>query len=187
MAISIALAAAVTACGGGGGSVAVPKPTAFPRVAVLDSSYTSVPQLPVPFQANAHAVSSIKPGNGKDVWLDVAYSSYDGVLNVTFSHAADSAAKSAVVDNRLERMRLNLAGGAEELQLVSPAGYHTTILVQQGASLMPVQFISVGREWVVSGMFSFKTMPTSIDSIRPVIDAVKSDMIHAAKTLGDDD
>lgn len=173
------------ACGSAGSERHVPKPEAFARIALYDTVYSPVDFLPVRFEANTQAACSLVRRDERVVWADVAYPAYRGVINVTFTHVADSSERSDVAVNRAERMALNLGDArAEEVTLTSPGGFHTTILAARSASLMPVQFLSVGEEWVVSGAFSLDSRPRSVDSVKPVVDAVTNDLIHAAQCLG---
>lgn len=176
---------AVMACAcGRGESVPVPKPTAYPRPALYDTVYTPLEHVPVWFEANASASAEFVKKTADAMWVNVAYPTYKGVMHITFTHTADSASREAAIANRSERMALNLGdNSAEETELYSTSGYRTTVLTAQSASLMPVQFLSVGKEWVVSGAFVFDVTPTSADSVRPIVKAVSDDVVHAAKLL----
>lgn len=180
-----AFVAAVTSSCTGKDERPVPKPEAYPRIALYDTAYTVVKNLPVVFEINDSAKFA-GPRQREDgtVWLDVAYPAYHGVLNLTFTSVGDSLRRDEVMANRVERMSLNLAGHlAEEITLESPGGFRTLILVSRSPSLIPVQILSVGSRWAVSGAFTFTRLPDSADSVRPVIDAVTDDLIHAAKMM----
>ncbi len=47
----------------------------------------------------------------------------------------------------------------------------------------PVQFLSIGRDWAVSGALRFSAERVATDSVMPILEAVRADLIHAAKNL----
>ena len=183
--VSSLLVALLAACGGGGNdSISVPRPEAFVRITLYDSVYSSLDSLPVRFDVNAATVSTVSHRSPRDIWADVAYPAYRGVLHVTFTRVTDDSSRMKTVDNRTERMALNLgANRAEQIVLDSPGGFSTSILLSRSGGLMPVQFLSVGKEWVVSGAFTFNTPSEKADSIQPVVQALKSDIIHLSQTI----
>lgn len=174
-------------CGNTGGE-AVPRPRAYPRTSLYAStSYSSPDGLPVNLELN-DSVSHTIERRGENVWVNVDYNRYGLTLHITISQPADSAAMAEVVDNRLERMSLNSGGApAEVTQLISSGGYSSQLFITQ-ANPTPLQFIAVGpgaSAKVVSGTLAFNEMPQSLepDSIAPIIDAVKSDLIHTLQNL----
>lgn len=182
---ALAIAAGVTiltACGERK-PVATPKPTAYARIALYDTTYAPVEGAPVNFEANSAVSRHLEPARDNDLWLDLGYPAYKGSLHITFSAAADSAKAAEVVANRSERMALNLGDNSAEQTTLEAGGFTTTVIATTGRTLTPVQFVSVGPGWVISGAFTLEREPTSGDSISPVIEAVKIDIIHAAKCL----
>lgn len=170
--------------GGGADDIAVPRPRAFARIDLYDSTYVAIDSLPVIFEVNAGTVTTLSRRNAGDIWADVAYPAYCGVLHVTFTHVTDSSTRSRAVNNRVERMALNLGSNrAGQISLRSPGGFSSEILLSRYAGVMPVQFLSVGNEWVVSGAFTFNAPSENADSILPVVNAVAADVIHISQTI----
>lgn len=187
--LAVAVSVVFSDCSGGNtGRVAVPRPAAYPRPWLYDTLRRAVPEAaPLLFYANAGA-TVIRPsgGNGDGLWLNIAYPRYNATVYCTFTPVSD-ADRDEVIENRLERMGLN-AGGlpSEVLTLDSPGGFHSQLLVTPAESVTPLQFLSTdGDGWVVSGAVYLDHAPraATADSIAPVIDAVKTDLLYALKQL----
>lgn len=182
--IGVFLLCACSGIGADGDRSPVPRPRAFARIDLYDTVYNCTDSLPVRFDTNAQAHVSVMRRTAGNVWLDVGYPAYGGVLHVSFTQVSDTAVRRQVIDNRTERMALNLGDNtAEQITVSSPDGFDSSILMATTATPMPVQFLSVGRRWVVSGAFTFDRSPGSADSIRPVVEAVTADAVRAAMKL----
>lgn len=175
---AIALAAAMQACGGD--NSAVPRRTAFPRIADIGTAMTAVDSLPVRFEVNAATVVT-RP---RPMWLDVAYPAYGATMHVSFT-PVDASTAAQVRDNRLERMMLN-AGEHVSLQSESmnPDGFHVLVLESEGA-VTPLQFLASDDRTVVSGAvyFADPAAVTATDSIKPIVRAILGDIRASMSTL----
>ena len=81
-------------------------------------------------------------------------------------------------------MALNIGlNYAEQTELIAPSGCSTLIFNTKGRSLTPLQFLSVGEKWIISGAAKFAADSVNPDSVRPLLEAVQSDIIYAAKRL----
>lgn len=178
--------AALTACmllaaGCSKPPAAVPRRTAYPRAATLDSAMVSAPGAPLHFVVNASAIaSSSRPG-----WLDIAYPMYGAVAHVTFScPGADSL--GLVQANRLERAILNTGGlPTRRSEWTNPAGFDILTFHTDGCTT-PFQFLATdGRANVVSGAVYFRS-PHAIeatDSIAPMLRAIEADLTRGLNSL----
>ena len=184
----LALAAAAAGCTGGSPAGSVPRPTAYPRAALYDTVY-ALRGLPAHFQVNASAVVEFPGGDsarnaGAPLWADIRYPAYNAVLHCTFTPVADDESRRQVVDNRTERMALNLGyNTAEQTEITAPSGAVSVILTSTGQTLTPVQFISSTEKWVVSGAMMFDRDSVSTDSVLPMIKAVRTDLIKACREI----
>ena len=167
------------------GSIGVPLPKAYPRVALYDTIYRDA-GLPLGFQVNTGAViSNAKQHESKseNQWIDITYPAYGLTLHCTFI-PVDESTRAQVTANRLERMSLNIGDSyAEQTDLTSTNGCSTVIINTLGRTLTPLQFLSIGEKWIVSGAAKFVADSVTPDSVHPLIEAVKTDIIHAAKSL----
>lgn len=174
-----------------GARPACPRPVAYPRPFIYDSVYVTAPDMPVLFEVNANAslyrpdVNGSAPAGTR--WLNVVYPAYSATLFCTFSPVSSDGDRRRIVENRMQRMMMNLGDNyATQFEIASPDGYSTMILSSLGPTLTPVQFISQSRRWVISGTMQFEAAdgrPLKPDSVKPYIDAVAADLIHAAGNL----
>lgn len=176
------LAAALLAAGCSKSPVAVPRRTAYPRPAEIDTAMTAAPgALPVHFAVNAAATAtSPRPG-----WLDVAYPMYGAVAHITFTTtSADSL--GIVQANRLERASLNTGGlPTKKQEWLNAAGFDILTLHTDGCAT-PFQFLATdGRRTVVSGAvrFSAPRATAATDSIAPMLAAIEADMVRSLNSL----
>lgn len=167
-----------------------PRPQGHPRAQAYDSVYAAPAGLPLHFEANAQAEATVESKDGGAVWLTVNYPAYDARLMCTFTPVT-SATVSGVVDNRAQRMALNVIGNEPQVdELVNDAGYAAVIICDPNAVATPVQFLAAPAElegdgWVVSGTAFFRnaTAGASIDSLAPMVETMLRDVRHSIRVL----
>lgn len=164
------------------GTPAVPKPEAYARVAEYDSVYVKADSIAVNFETNAGAVTT-KAGEN---WLNIAYPAYDATVYVTFTPTSPDSI-SNVINNRRQRMDLNISD-RNNLQIteLQSNGFTSMIMESEESQSIPLQFLSTdGKKWVVSGAVFFSKVGagTPVDSIRPMIEVVRRDLMHALQTI----
>lgn len=186
LAAAVTIAIVMVACRD---NTAIPRPSAYPRLTLYDTTYVDAAVAPPHFEVNASAIAkkitSTTSDNNNNVWLDVIYPAYKATLHCTFT-PVDSISRIRVTDNRAERMALNIGDNeAEQTEITNPNGYVSIVLTASGPTLTPVQFLSAGSDWVISGALELNDVPSAaaLDSIRPMIDAVKTDVIHTMRNL----
>ncbi len=164
-----------------GSETPIPRRTAYPRPALLDTVMTAAPDLPLYFPVNAQAKIS-SPGKG---WLDVVYPSYGATLHVSFTQVSPSTLEE-VKHNRMERLMLNCGDlTTENSEFTNPAGYSILATYTEGANT-PLQFVATDNiSIVVSGAIylSDPNAPAAVDSIAPIIDALQGDLIRSLMRL----
>lgn len=171
----------------------IPRRTAYPRITVCDTLYKKTSLLPINFEINAEATAiNLKRNhtNDKSLWVDINYPIYNGTLSCTFSQAADSISINKILDNRTERIALNLGESSFEItDINTPHGISGKIFLTQTNMVTPLMFLATNHHnWVLSGSFGFNLSQTiNYDSVAPILDAVNYDLIHAIKTLKNDD
>lgn len=182
--LPVCLASLLCACSGqtSRDKTPVPRPEAWPRIAIYDSIYQVVDSLPVVFEANASAkIEHTRPG-----WVNINYPAYASTIYLTVTQTTPAEIES-VVDNRLERMALNIADNTDVTQehIVSP-DFESIMLISPGTRSTPVQFVSTDRRsTVVSGTAFLHNAGqiASTDSVAPVIESLRHDIVHALKNL----
>lgn len=180
--ICIMLSAVLDSCSHKGDSCAIPKPTAYPRVADYGSNYHAVDSLPVYIEVNSAAGIHRK----SRYWVDVNYPAYDATIYFSITPTSPDSL-SLIIENRRNRMDLNIsdAPNATIAEVKSPA-FSSILLYSPQTRATPLQFLSSdGLRWVVSGVVFFKSVPNdaSTDSIGPMVETIKRDLTHTLSTL----
>lgn len=169
-------------------TVAVPRRHAYPRIELPDSAFTEVSAGAGNLTIGISKASTIAlrgSGKGNSGFIDVAYPGFNSSIYFTVTPVTPATA-GEVIDNRVERMELNLGGAeAELLEFDTPAGFECKVLVSRGEISTPVQFIATdGASLVVSGAaFVRDASPSAADSIAPVVGMLRRDIIHALSTM----
>lgn len=157
----------------------IPRRTAYPRIETLpDSSIThTLGSLAV--QINAAATVS----SPKDGWMDVRYPLYGAVLHLTSTPYKTLKKRARILENRLERMRLNLGDApARQLKFTNAHGFECLLLTAESGTT-PLQFIATGPDEIVSGVVVFSGPTSPADSIAPVISELDNEMIAILRNL----
>lgn len=159
---------------------------AYPRQELCDTVYKDC-GLPAGFMVNAGAEAKDVTPSGKQStpaqWVDISYPTYRATIHCTFM-PVDDATRDAATANRMERMMLNIGDNfADQTELDSPGGFHSMILLTGADTPTPVQFLSVGERWVISGALQFADENVRTDSVMPILEAVRADLVYAAKKL----
>ena len=181
----------LTACGGqgdNGGAPAVPRRHAYPRIELPDSAYRYVNDAVtgIGLDINAEAGYQTRSAeNSRAPFIDVTYPGLNAQIYFTIT-PVDESTVASVIDNRMERISLNLGGAdAELIEFDSPAGFENKVIVTRGDISTPVQFIATdGHSAVISGTaFLRDASSATADSIAPVVETMRRDIIHALMTL----
>lgn len=181
---TILLLLSLIACGGADKVVNVPRPYAWPRVELYPDSLTEIRSVPVRWMANASALATVRPGNANPVWADIRYPAYQATLYLTFI-GCDRMTADSIIANRRQRIALNLGDTPATREMIgSPdGGFDGELVSATAASPAPIQFVSSGEGMVVTGTLFFDHKPVSYDSVKPVVDALRSEMVRALKSL----
>ena len=184
-----ALLLLTAACGGAGSDAAVPRPMAWPRIEMPDSSYRVVNARGVRITLNESADADVSPVQG-GAWIDVGYRVTGSPhLYLTLTECGPEGPDD-VLANRRERVMLNLGGQRCEItEFATPSGWECMLVVARGSMTTPVQLLANDGHRVLSGALTL-SLPDSLATdpamSAPVIDAVERDMIVLLKGLGDE-
>lgn len=165
--------------------VDVPRQYAFPRIEVPDSAFAVFDNFPTPLQVNTSSKATITRENADGVWADIEYPSLNAQIFLTYIPIANQQQFASVVDNRAERIALNLGGNDAEVLSLTSGVYDSEIYVAAGRVTTPVQFIAVCDTAIISGMAFLPAAQEAVgDSLQPVVDLLRRDVLHMMKTLG---
>ncbi len=169
-------------CSGGSRPAAVPKPTAYPRVADPGTVYSAIDSLPLHIEANTAATVSRPSEN----WIDISYPAWHVTVHVTLS-AVSPDNIDRVIANRTERMALNITSqtSVDESNIES-SDFTSLLLSSPDTRSTPLQFLaSDGQNWVVSGAAFFDDVAPDapVDSLAQVVGYLSRDLRHTLSTL----
>lgn len=180
------LAIALSSCGGS--SDYVPKPRGYNRIDLPEHRYTSLPDtFPYDFDYSSHA--SIKPDTSwiaEPYWINIYYPKLDANVQLTYKPLDGTEAK--LKEHLRDAYKLTSkhqikAYAIEESLLQTPSG--KTAVVEELSGEVPSQFqffITDSTRHFLRGALYFRTS-TQNDSLEPVIEYVKKDIIHMLNTL----
>ena len=157
--------------------VGLPLPNAYPRPNLPDTVLTAVNGIPFHFLANEDAETEFPR---KD-WLDIKYPTLGATVHVTFSETTPDEITD-VKENRMQRLMLN--AGERQIdfaEFTNKAGFSILTASAEGAAT-PFQFLATDDSaCVVSGAvyFSSPDAPGAVDSIRPMVKAIRHDLLRA--------
>lgn len=179
----LAAVIALASCSGGGDNIPVPRPVAYPRIELPDSTYSTVDAGRVSLQLNSaatYSADSVAKG-----WITVTYPQDVAAIYIT---ATDLSPENAdqIIDNRIERLSINTGGLPTEMtSFITPARLHSRILTTPSGTPTPVQFIITDHKSIlVSGSATARNAASApADSIVPIVKMLERDIIHLSKTL----
>lgn len=175
----------ISSCGSRQDQGSVPKPEAWPRIELPSTDYQTYAIGPAELQFNSSVQVETERKDNKNWWITARYPQYRTVAIYLTLSDEDTKNISQVIDNRRERMELN-AGGATTIvtELTSAGGWHCELTETRTSLTTPIQLLATDSTTVLSGAL-YLNLPadTSVDSIAPIIGAVRDDMLFLLKNL----
>ena len=172
----------------GGSTDYVPKPRAYNRIDLPAHSYRALPDsFPYSFEYSTH--SRIKPDSSwiaERYWINLYYPSLDANVQLTYKSidGSEKKLKEYLRDAyKLTSKHQIKASAIEETVLTTP--YGKTAVVEELSGEVPSQFqffITDSTQHFLRGALYFRTA-TQNDSLAPVIEYVKKDIIHLLMPL----
>ena len=184
--LTAAIAVALSSCGGT--TEYVPKPRGYNRIDLPEHAYVSLPDtFPYDFDYSTHA--RIKPDSSwiaERYWVNIYYPELDANVQLTYKpvEGSEQKLKEHLRDSyKLTSKHQIKASAIEETVIKTPSG--KTAVVQELSGEVPTQFqffITDSTRHFLRGALYFRTA-TQNDSLEPVIEYVKKDIIHMLNTL----
>lgn len=166
----------------------VPKPKGYNRIDLPENEYTSLPDsLPYQFQYSVHArVLKDSSWIAERYWIDIYYPELEALVQVTYKPVkGDTGLLGEYFDDsfRLTSKHQIKAYSIEESYIKLPNGSHAVVSELSGEVPSQFQFhVTDSVNHFVRGALYFKTS-TKNDSLKPVIEYVKFDIMHMLNTL----
>jgi len=165
----------------------VPKPKGYNRINLPPHTYVGLTDtLPYHFEYSGHAkVYEDTSYNAEPYWLNVYYPDYQANIQLTYKDI-DSEEKLETLLEDSYRLTANhqiKASAIEERILGTPYGKKALIAELQGEVPSQFQFyVTDSSKHFLRGALYFRTA-TKNDSLAPVIEYIKMDMVHMLNTL----
>ncbi|MGD1891699.1 MAG: gliding motility lipoprotein GldD [Cyclobacteriaceae bacterium] len=166
----------------------VPKPKGYNRIDLPEHRYVSLPDtLPYNFEYSSHATPYPDTSvNAEPYWLNVYYPEYDANIQLTYKPVNQSEAMLETLLEDSYQLTANhqiRAASIDENVLGTPSGKKALIAELTGEVPSQFQFyITDSTNHFLRGALYFKTA-TQNDSLAPIIEFIKIDMIHLLNTL----
>lgn len=175
----------ITACGGN--TDYVPKPYGYNRIDLPEAAYQALPnEYPYRFEYSAHA--TIRPDSSaiaEPHWIHIIYPAFKADIQLTYkSIQSDPQFFAEFVDDshRLISKHMVKASSIEENIIKTPSGKTAAVYELEGEVPSQFQFyITDSTTHFLRGALYFRTA-TKNDSLAPVIDFIKKDIIHLLNT-----
>lgn len=183
----------------------VPKPYGYLRIDMPEHAYQALDtlrsgdsrlpmpgaeapsRLPFTFEMSKAAVLTAKQSPKDEVWLDIEYPSYNGVVFLTHKRLAGPADLRGQVDTslRLLEKHYQRASGVKEKDYADPGNrvFGTTYALQGSAVASTFQFwMTDSSSHFLRGALYINATPNN-DSLAPVIQYIQDDIVHLVETL----
>lgn len=204
----LAMVALLVGCGGGDYS---PKPKAYLRIDMPEHKYWLVDTLPLNdtitlpdgqqaiakhekpyhlfpfiFEAN-ECVELAEKGPRGEVWLDINYPQWGGVVFLTYKHLrnADDLRGQTDTSTRMLEKHYSMASGIEEQSFSNPDAnvYAITYRLKGNKVASTYQFWATDRKHhYLRGALFLDRAPNN-DSLAPILEYIQEDMDHLVETL----
>ncbi|MEP5613122.1 MAG: gliding motility lipoprotein GldD [Cyclobacteriaceae bacterium] len=168
------------------GSEYLPKPKGYNRIDLPNAEYVVLADtFPYQFQHSRHAqVLKDSSWIAERYWINLFYPQMDANIQITYKTVTDSIIREYLSDSyRLTSQHNVKAYAIDESILELPSGMFASFTELEGEVPTQVQFhVSDSVDHFLRGALYFKTA-TKNDSLAPVIDYLKKDIIQLLMTL----
>ena len=172
---------------GCGGNDYSPKPQAYLRIDMPEHKYTPTDSLPFSFEKNALSQINLKKDHANEVWVDLVYPKWDGVVFLTYKRLAGPEDLRGQTDTstRLMESHYQFASGIDEQLFESDD--HTVHAVRwhiKGKNVASsYQFYATDSlHHFLRGALYINRIPNN-DSLAPVLEYLQADIDHLIETL----
>lgn len=168
------------------GSDYLPKPKGYNRIALPTNEYLALADtFPYHFEYSKHA--RVLPDTSwiaEPYWINLHYPYMDANIQITYKPVTDSIINEYLSDSyRLTSQHNVKAYAIDEAILELPSGMYASFTELEGEVPTQVQFhVSDSTDHFLRGALYFK-VATKNDSLAPVINYLKQDIVHLLTTL----
>ncbi|MEP0713964.1 gliding motility lipoprotein GldD [Algoriphagus sp.] len=170
----------------------LPKPPGYNRIDLPEHSFEKLTE-GYPYQLDYSSYSSIEPDSfnmAEKAWVNLNYADFGAKVHLTYKRIDGDQVNFKQLSSdafRLTSQHQVKAYGIEEAVLLTPQGY--TGVVAELTGEVPTQFqffVTDSTDNFLRGALYFNTAMKN-DSLSPVIEFIKEDMIHLMNSVKFDD
>ena len=164
----------------------LPKPKGYNRIELPEAAYVSLPDsFPYAFEYSKHA--DLLPDSSwitEPFWINLHYADMGATIQITYKPVTDSIIREYLSDSYKLTSQHNVKAYAiEETIIELPNGLFASFTELEGEVPTQAQFhVSDSVDHFLRGALYFRTA-TKNDSLAPVIDYLKTDIVHLLTTL----
>jgi gliding motility-associated lipoprotein GldD len=164
----------------------LPKPKGYNRITLPKSEYqTLADSFPYSFDYSKHArILRDSSWLAERYWINIYYPMMDASIQITYKPVTDSIIREYLSDSYKLTSQHNVKAYAIDESIIElPSGMYASFTELQGEVPTQAQFhVSDSVDHFLRGVLYFKTA-TKNDSLAPVIDYLKKDIIQMLMTL----
>ncbi len=163
----------------------VPKPRGYFRISFPEKSYQNITESS-PYQFQIPAYGKLIPDNqpgAEDFWANILFSKNNAEIHISYKKVKNNLAKLTEESRKLAYQHSIKADAIDERIFVNPENkVYGTIYLIDGNAASPFQFyLTDSSKHFLRGALYIREIP-NIDSIRPVIEFLESDVIRLIET-----
>jgi gliding motility-associated lipoprotein GldD len=164
-----------------------PKPRGYMRIALPEKSYYSI-ETDCPYVFETAGYSTFLPDTGEFAercWFDVSYPQFKAKLHFSYKPIQGNLADYLEDSRMLTNKHISQASNIEELMVVRPEDrvFGTIFEVEGNRAASAVQFhLTDSTDHFLRAALYFNVAPNN-DSLAPVIEFLKEDIIRITETL----
>ncbi len=171
----------VTGCGGD----FTPKPRGYFRIQLPEKKYRAYDsEAPYTFEYPTYAIiSKDTDRNTEPFWINMYFPQFKGQLHVSYKPITDNLTRCIEDSRTLAYKHTVKADAINEEPIRTPNGVSGILYDIEGNTASSVQFyITDSSKHFLRASLYFNTIPKS-DSLGPVVQYIKKDVIHMIKTF----
>ncbi len=158
----------------------VPRPRGFARVEAYADSLATCTIAGVSIGVSAEAVRTAPRAD----WLDAAFGRHRATLHLSVAHPADARALTEAMENRTERIALNLPGAAEVSDFNTPGGFAVRLVESLEPSPVPLQFMATDSSGTfISGAVAITGPVVPADSAAAAVADLRRQLLLTLNSL----
>lgn len=178
----------LSSCGRSNSDNYIPKPKGYPRIDLPAPVYTQLPPTH-PYQFEYNKIARIQPdtfARSEPDWIFINYPQYNASVQLTYKPVLNDPKRlRAMVEDafKLADKHKIKAYSVQNSNLSFPSGLEAIVIDLTGEVPSQVQFVTTdSTTHFLRGALYFNTA-TANDSLQPVIQYIRQDIMHLLKTL----